>query len=155
MNPVNITDVSLGLKYDLDEVGSCRGWWPTGLGYTYGLACAYTMPNGTLGSVIVSPSSLELTARLQVYLPYASLGLQSHGISSKKADVCHHLISHYEQSEYYDGAEMKDGKRKALAGDPLGTFKDAEMTYRMYRFSKPTIAGYQRTSSSHLNREFR
>lgn len=23
---------------------------------------------------------------------------------------------------------MKDGKRKALAGDPLGAFKDAEMT---------------------------
>jgi len=129
MSQVNITDASLGLKNNLDEGGSFGGWWRTGLGQMYGLTCAHTMPNGTPGSVIVSPSSLELTARLQVYLPYSSLGLQSHGISSKKNDVCHHLISRYEQSEHYDGAEMKDGKRKALAGDPLGTFKVAEMTY--------------------------
>jgi len=95
----------------------------------YGLACAHTMPNETPEPVIVSLSSLELTARLQVYLPHSRLGLQSHGLSTKKDDVCYYSISHYEQSEHHDRAEMKDGKRKMLAGDPLGNFKDAEMAY--------------------------
>jgi len=122
---INLTDISLGLKNDLDWGGSFGGWWRTGLGDMYGLTCAHTMSNAT---VIVSPSSLELTARLQIYLPYSTLGLYSHGLSRKKDDVCHHLTSRYE-CEHDDGPEMKDGKRMALAGDPLGTFKGAEMTY--------------------------
>lgn len=120
---INITDISLGPRKNLKAGGSFGGWWQMGSGQIFGLTCQHTLANG---SDIVSPSSIELTARLSAYLPYTSFGLESVGFSQEKDDICRHLLSRYKHFEHRDGAKLKGGKCVALAGDLLGTFSDAE-----------------------------
>lgn len=125
---VGIANVSIGGKETMQEAGSFGGWFSISDGTKLGLTCAHCLPDCAIGSRVASPSTTEITARLDSIIRYTELGPEPGPESldrrlprSKKreAEVAS-LRAQYTELPDDFGVELRDGTKIKLVGPDLG-----------------------------------
>jgi len=119
---VGLADISLGGKYSISEAGSFGGWLATNDGKKWGITCGHCLPECDVGSSVVSPSSLEIMARLDEIIPYTKYCPISRSVCKLKAceDEVDFLREKYTELPDNDGVELYDGRKIKLIGPDLG-----------------------------------
>ena len=145
LEKIHLQDASLGLKGDMSEAGSFGGWFRgTNLGpvgainrrvtffadFTkekdgiYGMICRHCLPDAQIGSLVVAPSTLEVTTVFGSNAPYSTLSPERRFFRSTRNDVAHSLINEYEvETVAHEGVTVMAGdvtKQILLSGGELG-----------------------------------
>lgn len=75
VDKIDVCAVSLGARGDITEAGSFGCWLSSIGGEVMGLTTSHYLPGAGPGTTIVSPSTIEFTARLSTITRYTDFGL--------------------------------------------------------------------------------
>lgn len=122
---IDLSGYSVGLSRDTVEAGSFGFYAGNRERNIYGFTAAHCTPTAKSGDEVVSPSSLELTGRLQVALPYTSFSSASRKVTQKVQKEVEVMLREFTPEECENGCEIYNhellGKRIILDGKPFGT----------------------------------
>jgi len=140
---VDLSGYSVGLEGDVNEAGSF-GFYGVHKEKIYGFTAAYCTPGAQQGSVIVSPSTRELTCRLQTAVRYTSFSPEGSkiGPSPGKQKEVEDLLGRWTQADSTPGCEIVErvgsgesqkikNREIMLLGEPFGTVKAISSTYKL------------------------
>ncbi|RPA97333.1 hypothetical protein L873DRAFT_1691306 [Choiromyces venosus 120613-1] len=131
------------------EAGSFGGWLLTQDGTKFGLTCAHCLPGCLVGNTVASPSTTEITARLDNIIRYTHLCPQSRRLPRSKereAEVAL-LKAQYMQLPDNNGVELRDGSKIKLIGPDLGILIAKREHYT------PILERHNQLLRSHTRRE--
>jgi len=142
---VDLSGYSVGLEGDVCEAGSF-GFYGVHEEKIYGFTAAHCTPGAQQGSVIVSPSTRELTCRLQTVVPYTSFnpdtGSKKRLRPTVKQKEVKDLLLRWTQVDSTPGCEIVERvgsgesqeirKREImLLGQPFGTVEAISTAYKL------------------------
>ncbi|KAF8416200.1 hypothetical protein BGX38DRAFT_1244634, partial [Terfezia claveryi] len=114
-NKIQISNNSLGLQNNVEGGGSFGGWLKDG-------------PGGSMGGEIVSPSTLEVTAKLQVTIDGTTYSAHPRKrLSPCLTKTVEYLLAQYSLRENPSGVPLADGRVVTLSGPPLGRVIDGRL----------------------------
>ncbi|KAF8415581.1 hypothetical protein EV426DRAFT_663701 [Tirmania nivea] len=127
-NKIQISNNSLGLQNNVEGGGSFGGWLKDGPGRIYGLTCYHNLPGFKQGDEIVSPSTLEVTAKLQVTIDGTTYSAHPRKrLSPCLTKTVESLLAQYSLHENPSGVPLADGRVVTLSGPPLGRVIDGRL----------------------------
>lgn len=122
---VGLSCISVGGRDCLRKMGSFGGWLATkDERRKLGLTCAHCLPSSDIGTTIVSPSTSEITSRLDYIIQYTRYCPESRPSicqSNIMEEEVEYLRARYPSLSDNDGVELRDGSKIKLVGPDLGT----------------------------------
>lgn len=134
---IDLSGYSVGQKGDMDEAGSFGFYGDIDKKAFYGFTAAHCTPKAEYGSIIVSPSTRELTGRLEVAVQYTSFAPTPKWIQPRKEAEVRALLGEWSTEdsdegckvrEIHDSGEIRE-RRIILTGPQLGIVRGKSATY--------------------------
>jgi hypothetical protein len=135
---IDLSGYSVGQQGDMDEAGSFGFYAEMSQQVIYGFTAAHCTPRAEKESIIVSPSTRELTGRLQAAVRYTTFAPHPiRKVAAREAEV-RSLLSDWKIEDFNEGCEIIDrvegdkiqARRIKLDGRYFGAVKGKSATYK-------------------------
>lgn len=138
---IDLSGYSVGEQGDMEEAGTFGFYGDDDERAIFGFTAAQCTPGADRGSVIVSPSTCELTGRLEAAVTYTSFAPNPKRIHSQREAEVESLLKNWINEECHEGClirecmESDEGVRTRerkvkLLGRKFGTVKGKSETYK-------------------------
>ena len=138
---IDLSGYSVGEQGDMEEAGTFGFYGDDDERVIYGFTAAHCTPRADRGSVIVPPSTRELTGRLEAIVSYTSFAPNPRRIHSQRESEVKSLLENWTNEECREGClireriESDEGSRTRerevkLLGRKLGTVEGKSATYK-------------------------
>ena len=122
---VSLENVSLGIRDCISEAGSFGGYLRDSDGNLFGLTAAHCLPDALPGTEVVSPSTLELTGRLNLIVPYTNHSPEQLATRKWRQEEADGLLQRFERRSDPEGVQVVgaggDIERVKLVGKKFGS----------------------------------